>query len=173
MFFRIGPGSSGYNFQPEFIDWDAHFAIPASGTLATGQGFARDVTQFPSATGADTVVLPTNANAGPVQGVYQGPPIVNPSSTATLPVDIVMRVRGYGQALAAAVTAGVAVTVGGFLGMVATNASILQSAAAPANGAWVGTALATGGVTAKGGTIITVPGSGQTNLLVNAFIDCT
>lgn len=172
MFFRLGPGSSGYNFQPEFLDWDGHFNIPTSASLTTGQAFARDVTQFPSAAGADVLCLPNNANAGPIMGVYQGPPIANPSSTNTLGVDVVYRSRGYGVANAAAVTAGVAVTVGGFLSMATNNASILQVGAAPANGVSVGVAMATGGVTAKGATLITVPGSGQTNLLINAYLNC-
>jgi hypothetical protein len=173
MFFRLGPGSSGYNFQPEFLDWDAHMTIPASGTLATGQCLARDCTLFPSTAGADGCVLPTNASAGPIMGVYQGPAIVNPSSTATLGVDVVLRQHGYGVALAAAVTAGTAVTVGGLLNMQAANNSAIQAATLlGVLSTYVGIALATGSVTAKGSTLITVPGSGQTNLLVNCYINC-
>ena len=155
------------------MDWDCVVRIPVSTTLNTGQALSRDVTVFPGTTGADRVCLPNDANAGGVYGVYQGPPIVNPSGTVVMNVPITVRQRGYGQVYAAAVTAGVAVTVGGSLGVAATNASALQTAAANAPGGYVGTALATGAVTAKGATIITVPGSGQTNLLVNAYIVCT
>lgn len=172
MLTRVGPGNAGYNFQPEFMDWDCVVTLAASGTLNTGQSVCRDVTAFPSSTGADAVVLPTNANAGTVYGVYQGPPITNPSSTATLSVPITVRQRGYGVVYAAAVTAGTAVTVGGLLQMVNTNNSTLQ-ATTPTAGNYVGTALATGAVTTKGASIITVPGSGQTNLLINAYIVCT
>jgi hypothetical protein len=173
MLTRVGPGSSGYNFSPEFMDWDCVVKIPPSTTFATGQAVARDVTQFPGTVGADRVVLPNDANAGAVYGVYQGPNIVNASATATMNVPILARQRGYGVVLAASVAAGVAVTVGANLITAATNASVLATAAAPGNTTYVGTVMATGANTAKGATIIAVPGSGQTNLIVNAYIVAT
>lgn len=172
MLTRVGPGNSGYNYSPEFMDWECVVTLPASGVLQQGGAVCRDVTVFPSSTGADKVVLPSNANAGTVYGIYQGPTITNPSSTAAASYPITVRQRGYGQVYAAAVAAGTAVTVGGLLQMVNTNNSVLQ-ATTPTAGNYVGTALATGAVTTKGASIITVPGSSQTNLLINAYICCT
>lgn len=160
----------GFNYAPDIITSVVTYTIPASGTLLTGQPLCRDVTQIPSSAGADICVLPNNANAGTCIGVYQGPNITNPSSTATLVVDIEVITDGWGVVLAGAATAGVAVTVGGAL-VVASSQSVALQSASPTFQTYIGQAVATGAVTAKGATIIAVPGSGITTQLVNAQIN--
>lgn len=150
------------------------FTIPTGGTLNQGQPVALDVTQLgPNANPAQSEYTVPNSNANSSQdclGCYQGANIVNPSGTVTLRVLIQVRQSGYGVVYAGAVTAGVAVTVGGQLVLDATHDYAVQSAAAQITGPVVGIALATGAVVAKGATIIAVPGSGATTLLVNAYI---
>lgn len=150
------------------------FTIPISGTLNQGQPVAIDVTQLgPNANPAQAEYCVPNSNAASTQlcyGCYQGPAIVNPSASVAKKVLIEVRQSGYGVVYAGAITAGVAVTVGGALSLDATHDFAVQTAAAVAGGAMVGYALATGAVTAKGATIIAVPGSGSTTLLVNALI---
>jgi hypothetical protein len=106
---------------------------------------------------------------GDVYGVYQGPPITN-NTGATQVYAIEALQFGYGQVLAGAVTAGTAVTVDGALIISSSNAFATQGSAAI--NVYVGKAAPTGAVVAHGATIISVPGSGNTQLLINAYIDC-
>lgn len=154
MLTRVGPGSNGYNFQTEFIFWDCVVLLAPGATLATGQVVMRDVTAFPNMTGADHCVLPTSANAGPVYGVYQGPPITNGGTVATEYAVIVMR-EGYGQVLANGATA---VTVGGFV-LIGVALQATGGAAEGNANTQIGIALATGIVTAKGATILAAAGN--------------
>lgn len=153
------------------------YTIPISGTLNQGQPVVIDITQLgPNANPAQAEFCLPNSNANSSQlcfGCYQGASIVNPSGAVVKKVLIQVRQSGYGIVYAGAVTAGVAVTVGGQLVLDATHDYAVQATAAQALGPVVGIALATGGVTAKGGTIISVPGSGATITTVNAFIQTT
>lgn len=164
-----GPYAS-WSTKDDFV-W---FTIPISGTLNQGQPVAIDVTQLgPNASPAQAEYTVPNSNANSSQdclGCYQGASIVNPSGTVTLRVLIQVRQAGYGVVYAGAVTAGVAVTVGGQLVLDATHDAAVQAATAQILGPVVGIALATGSVTAKGGTLIAVPGSGFSTLLINAYI---
>lgn len=150
------------------------FTIPTSGTLNQGQPVVLDVTQLgPNAATAQAEYCLPNSNANSTQlciGVYQGASVTNSSGSVTKKVLIQVRQTGYGVVYAGAIAAGVAVTVGGALSLDATHDFAVQTAAAVAGGAMVGYALATGSTTAKGGSLIAVPGSGSTTLLVNAFI---
>lgn len=168
----------------EYEDWGCTVVIPASGSIPQGSVLYRDSTALVGESGqmgtsapatlSDICVLGNSANAAagsPAYGVYQGPTITNPSSTATLTVTILVRRRGQGVVLATAKTAGTAVTVNGSLiGEPGTDQFTLQGAAALNK--TIGVAAATGAVTALGASLIAVPGSGQTNTLINAFIDC-
>jgi hypothetical protein len=150
MLFRVGPGSSGYNWFPEYLDWDCVLTLTSGQTCVRGQVLCRNVSAVPSDTGADMVVLPNNAAAGPVYGVYQGPTLSVPATPAgvTQTFQIIVRVKGQGVVSAAAST------VGGLL----ANSGALQPAV-PADatevepGTFVGTSLATGTATAPGAAI--------------------
>jgi hypothetical protein len=145
MLFRVGPGSSGYNWYPEYIDWDCVLTLAAGATCAQGQAVCRNVSQPPSDAGADPVVLPTATGAGPVYGVYQGSTFTNSTTT---PQTYQITVRKSGQGVVNATGA----TVGGAL----ANTGALQVGAAPdpvEPGTMVGVALATGTATAPGAAI--------------------
>lgn len=150
------------------------YTIPTSGTLNQGQPVVIDVTQLgPNASPAQAEYCIPNSNSNSTQlcvGVYQGAAQTNPSASVTKRVLIQVRQQGYGQVYAGAIAAGVAVTVGGALSLDTTHDFAIQTAASQPGAAMVGYALATGSTTAKGATLITVPGSGSTTLLVNAFI---
>lgn len=164
-----GPFAS-WTTKDDFV-W---FTIPISGTLNQGQPVVIDVTQLgPNAAAAQSEYCLPNSNANSTQlcyGCYQGAAIVNPSASVAKKVLIEVRQQGYGVVYAGAIAAGVAVTVGGALSLDATHDFAVQTAAAVAGGAMVGYALATGSTTAKGGSLIAVPGSGSTTLLINALI---
>lgn len=166
MRFRVGPGNSGYNFQPEFMDFDCTITLANGATCAKGQVVCRDLTQIAGTAGADMVVLPTSANAGKPYGVHQGPSFTNNTgATATYVLNTVRR-KGYGLVLGSG--AGGAVLVGSAL---IENSSqlgaILGTAAINAN---VGQALATGSNTTVGASLI-ANGGGNT-AVINADIDC-
>jgi hypothetical protein len=148
MLTRIGPGSGGYNFQPEFIMWDCVVLLNSGATLATGQVVSRNCAVFPSTIGADRCVLPNHPNSSPIYGVYQGPPITN-TGPAAYEFPVVVMVRGLGVVLCNA----------------PTNAVVAQ-----VQGTYIGQAQATGGVTAQGATIIPVAGPQQT---VRCAINCS
>lgn len=149
MLFRVGPGSSGYNWFPEYIDWDCVLTLTSGQTCPQGQVLCRNVSAVPSDAGADMVVLPTNAAAGPVYGVYQGPTITGPPAAppgVSQAYQIVVRIKGQG------VVNGGASTVGGAL----ANSGSLQPGVAPdpaLPGTLVGTTLATGTATAPGAAV--------------------
>lgn len=183
MLFQPGAASSsGFSVSgvgvtavgPEFIDRTCVTVIATSTTLATGQVLCYDATNLPSSAGADKVVLPTSANAGRVYGVYQGPPIVNGSSTATLTVTVMARTSGYGGVLAqvtSSSTGSTAITVGAYL-IIGANGTTLPDAYAgsAAAGVTVGMALATGTHTSYGATILAA--STAATLVVNCLITC-
>lgn len=166
MLTRPGPGSYGYNALPEYMDVDCVVTIAAGATMPKGQVLCRNVTLLPSSAGADPVVFAGNASAGPVYAVYQGNPITNGGTTAqTYP--IIARAWGQGVVQASGTTA--AVVVGGVLEVIAGNQYAQTAAAAPEAGTYVGYALATGTVTAVGGTLIASAGAAAP---VNCAIDC-
>ena len=139
MLFRVGPGSSGYNFQPEFIDVDCVLELANNATCAQGQAVCRDVTAFPSTKGADMVVLPTDPLAQPtIFGVWQGATFTNSSGGR---LNYVIQVRRWGQGVVNASGAGTAVLVGSNLIINATNLPAIAGTAAI--GVNVGLALAT------------------------------
>ena len=149
MLFRVGPGSSGYNWFPEYIDWDCVLTLAGGAGCPQGQVLCRDVTQVPSNAGADMVVLPTSPNAGPVYGVYQGPAITNPAGQPTQTYQIIVRIKGQGVLSASASTVGA---------QMINTAGTLPAGVAPTPeeivpGTFVGTALATGTATAPGAAI--------------------
>ncbi len=166
--------------ETEFIDWVASITLANGASLLTGQTVIRDVTQISGAPGevgtsaqasnSDIVVVPvagTGANA-PAFGVYQGPAITNNTGAAQT-YTLLFRRQGYGVVLASAKLAGVAVKVGDSLITESGTDSLVISGAAVLNKT-VGTAMATGAVTAYGASIIAVPGSGATTTLINADI---
>ena len=159
---RPGPGSNGYNYQPEFIDWDCVVHISAGHVVATGQVLCRDIAAIPSVQGADRVVLPNHANAGPVYGVYQGAQFTNNTAVEQY-YPITVRVWGYG--VVSKVNAGISVGTT----LIKTNALQAQPAPAwaadvapPPPGSYIGTAVATGAAT--------TPGTGIAGLVCNAVI---
>lgn len=148
MLFRVGPGSSGYNWFPEYIDWDCVLTLTSGQVCAQGQVLCRNVSAVASDSGADMVVLPNNAAAGPVYGVYQGPTISVPATPAgvTQTFQIIVRIKGQG------VVNGGASTVGGAL----ANSGALQPGVAPdpvEPGTFVGVTLATGSAIAPGAAV--------------------
>jgi hypothetical protein len=181
MIFSTGsPSSSGFSVQgtgatvvgTEFLDKTGVIILAASATLAQGQPLCYDATNVPNSAGADKLVLPTSANAARLFGIYQGPAIVNPSSTATLTVTVLARVQGYGVVLSqvtSSSTGSTAITVGAYL-IIGANGTTLNDAyaGAAAAGVTVGMALATGTHTSYGATIL--PASTAASLLVNALI---
>jgi hypothetical protein len=181
MLFQPGAASaSGFSVSgtgatvvgTEFLDFSCTTIIAASATLAQGQVLCYDATNVPNTAGADKLVLPTSANAARCYGVYQGPAIVNPSSTATLTVTVTVRRQGYGVVLSqvtSSSTGSTAITVGAYL-IIGANGTTLPDAYAgtPAAGVTVGQALATGTHTSYGATILAA--STAATLLVNAII---
>jgi hypothetical protein len=168
------------------------YSIPASGTLKRGQPLCRDITQLsgffstrgggapaanvPTSGGqSDILVLPTSANAGACFGVYQGPDIVNPSSTTALVVPVQCMKMGYGVVLAGALAAGTAITVGLIIAEVPTQTFAVADPGTGTRtqlGIVLATVLANGTlVSAPAGSIIAVPGSGNAQLLVMCDID--
>lgn len=156
---RVGPGSNGYNFQPEFLMWDCVVLLAPGQTLVTGQIVSRNCAVFPSSVGADRCVLPNHANSSPIYGVYQGPPITN-NGTVGVEYPVVVQVRGLGVVSANAPTN--AVTISGTLVMVqALPAQQTAAVTGGVQGTYVGAAQATGGITAQGATLIPVGGPTQ------------
>lgn len=164
MLSRPGPGSHGYNFQTEFIDFDCMLQVNAGVTVPRGATVCRDVTAISDSSGADHCLLPNHAAAGPPYGVYQGAPFTN-HSTVVVNYPIVVRAIGYGVVLAAAPT--IAVIVGGNLGISGNGEFPEQEATVPSNGNYIGVPLATGIVTTKNGILIPIAGP---NALVNCDI---
>src|SRR5215469_11472757 len=145
MLTRVGPGNAGYSFQPEFIDIDCVVEPAPGATCNQGQVLCRDVTAFPSAKGADMVVLSTDPLAQPsVYGVYQGPTFVN---TGAARANFPILVRKFGMGVVSAAGVGAAVNVGSNLIIAAAQVSAIPGVAAL--NVNVGFAVATGGVTAK------------------------
>lgn len=160
----------GPNAAWDTSDTFCQITIAAAGTLQQGMPVLLLVSSLgPNATTpvCEQVVKANGTGAGPVFGVYQGPNITNGSSAAVT-YTIQVRTSGYGVVYAGAVAAGTAVTVGGSL--VVTSANPFATEGSATIFATVGVALATGAVTAPGASLIAVPGSGTTNLLVNALI---
>jgi hypothetical protein len=112
-------------------------------------------------------VLGTNANAGPVIGVYQPE---NPNELPAKGATIRILVRGRGVVSAVAAAAGTAVLVGDYLIANSTYTSAESGHVTAVLGKTIGVALATGTAVASGNSIIAVPGSGTTVGLVNATI---
>lgn len=176
-----GPGNAavGAPFaETEFIDYVASITLANGASLPQGSTVYRDVTQICGAPGqvgtsstasnSDIVVLGSSANAGRAYGVYQGQTITN-NSGATQTYVLLFRKVGYGLVYATAKAAGTAITVGAnLIGEPTTDQYVI--AGAFATGKEIGMALATGSATAPGASIIAVPGSSQTNALVNADI---
>ena len=156
-------------------DESCFYTIPISGTLNQGQPVVIDPTSLGpnTATGAVAEQCLPNSNANSSQlcfGCYQGANIVNPSGTVVKKVLINIRQLGYGVIYAGSVAAGTAVTVGGYLALDTTHDFAVQSGSRGVLGTEVGIALATGAVVTKGATLIAVPGSGTSTLLINGFI---
>jgi len=164
MLTRVGPGSSGYNYQPEFADIDCVLTLANNATCAQGQVLLRDCTKIPGSAGADMVVLPTNTNGVTPYGVYQGAAFTNTSgASATYQITV----RKWGQGVVLAQGAGGAVNVDSPL--IVNNSQLGAIAGSAALNANVGMALATGATTTKGSQLIANLGAAA---LVNAHIDC-
>lgn len=158
----------GFNATPDIETTVVTLTVANGTTIAAGQVLCRDVTQIPGSAGADIVVLPSSGNAGIPIAVYQGPAFTNNTGAAAT-YDVEAQTWGWGIVSAEAKTGGTAVKVGDTLILNGTdNAPISGSAALNVT---IGQVLATGGVTAKGATVITVPGSGSTVQAVNAYIN--
>lgn len=165
-----GPNASG-----EYFDVACILTLANNATCAQGQVLCVDVTakvgrspvESANSGLADQVVLPSAASAGPIFGVYQGAAFTN-STGATQTYIIEARQEGAGVVSAESKTAGAAVNVGSALILNGTDAFPIAGTAAL--GVKVGTATATGAVTAKGSAIIAIPGSGTTVAVINAYI---
>ena len=176
-----GPGNAaiGAPFALcEFVDFVAQISLANGASLPQGSIAYRDVTQLvgiagqvgtsATSTESDQVVLGSSANAGRLYGVYQGPTITN-NSGATQVYTLLWRKTGAGVLYATAKNGGTAVTVGAnMIGEPTTDQYAVVGAFA--TGKEIGMAIATGAVVAPGGSIIVVPGSGQTNALINCDI---
>lgn len=156
MLQRVGPGSYGYNFQPEFQDIDCILTLANGATCAQGQPVKRDLTATPNSAGADKVLLPTAANAGSatqgqLYGVYQGAGFTNNTgASATYPITV----RVFGQGVVQA-TAGVNLLVGNPVICANTLTATGAAAGAQPSGGSVGIALATGAANTPGATLST------------------
>lgn len=196
MLFKVGPGTSGYNSQPELLDFSCTVMLGSGVTLQQGQAVWYDMTNFtnqvPNAGGASVVgsggqstvgsdkVLPApNANNARVYGIYQGPTFTAPATgvnqAANYCYDIQARRNGYGVVWCQVITgaAGSAVINVGTNLIGAANTAGLTGAFAgtAAIGTNIGIAVATGSASAQGNQIM-VAGVATTKL-VNAFISCT
>jgi hypothetical protein len=177
MLFKVGPGSSGYNYQTEFLDLSCSVQLGSAGTLYQGQGVWVDQTQVPGTKGADQVLPAPNANNSRLYGIYQGATLYGSaliaSNGANKYFDILVRQRGYGVVLAqtaSASTGSTAVTVGAQL-IGAANTSGLYGAytgTAAATGVNVGIALATGSASSAGATIMA--SATAATMLINCYI---
>lgn len=164
MYVRPGPGTHGYNALPEFIDKDCVVRLPNGTQLLPGHPLFRELTAFPSTTGADMVVLGSANAPGRLYGLYQGPRYTNNTGGIESKV-IQARVRGLGIAFC---RTPLAVTVGGSLAALGAGIVECEQTATPAaNGSYVGVATATGPVTAVGATILP---KGAPALYVNCAI---
>lgn len=173
MRFRVGPGSGGYNYLPEFIDLDCTVTIPASGTLNQGQPVFYSMINIPSTAGADKVLPAPSANNAQVAGIYLGATVTNPSSTATLTQAISIRAYGYAQIYAQVTASGTgssAIVVGSNL-IAAPNTAGLVGAYAGTAGfsVQVGIAYATGSALTAGATIMAA--STAATQLINGFVN--
>lgn len=157
----------GFNFTPDIDVTVVTITLANGASLLQGQVVCRDMTQIPSAAGADIAVKPSSTNAGFPIGVYQGATITNNTGVSQT-YDLEVQVWGWGVVSAQAKFGGVAVKVGDSLILNGTDDAPISGTAAL--NVKIGQAVATGAVTAKAATIITVPGSGATVALVNCFI---
>lgn len=173
---KIGQANlTGPNASGEYYYKGCVLTLANGATCAAGQVVCIDMTakvgKSPAETAnsgyGDQVVLPSSANAGRVYGVYQGSAFTN-NSGASQTYELQVLTEGAGVVSAQAKTAGAAVNVGSNLILNGTDQYPIAGSAAL--GVSVGQATATGAVTAKGAAIITVPGSGATVTLINAYI---
>jgi hypothetical protein len=169
MLTRVGPGNSGYNYLPEYMDFDCTMHLAANATLEQGQALFRDVTAVPSSAGADTVVLPNDAKAGSTFGVYQGPAIVNPHGDG--PLKVALQVRRYGFGVVTVHAPAKEVRVGSHLAKGAgIQAVALDPVDAFVKGQHIGTAVTTGAHNAVGDVLLALDGPAK---VVNCLIDCS
>lgn len=146
---------------PVYLDVtdSAEFNTIYSGTAVSGSG-----SQTQS---GKRVVLGTNANAGRLAGIFQ------PDTIGTKPNkgDVIKcLIWGPGLVSAAAKSSGTAVKVDSPLVGDTSQTSLLASAS-PALGNSAGQATATGTAISPATTIISVPGSGTTTQIINAFVN--
>lgn len=176
MLTKVGNANlTGPNASGEYGYLACVLTLANAATLLQGQVVCIDVTQKVGRSPAETansgqgdmVVLPSSGNAGLAFGVYQGAPFTN-STGASATYEITVLADGAGVVSAQAKAAGTAVKVGDTLILNGTdNAPISGSAALNVS---IGQVTATGAVTAKAASIITVPGSGATVQMVNCYI---
>lgn len=168
------PGAilDGLYARTEGTTWEALITLANGATLNQGQVVSRDQTalvgNFQATPQGDVVVVPSNTNAVAPVGVYVGATFTN-STGASQQYKITLQREGVCQVRAQAKTAGTAVTVGSTLILNGTDDAPISGTAAL--GVTIGVVLATGAVTAKGGTIIAVPGSGATTQLVTCDVN--
>lgn len=173
MRFRVGPGSSGYNYTSEFIDEDCVCQIASATTLSAGQPVWYNSTCVPGTPGADLVVPGPSGSASRLYGIYLGPDLAS-AATATSPT-IQVRLRGYGtvlgQVTASTSSGSSAVNVGSTL-IAAPNTAGLTGAytGTAVIGQTVGIALSTGSASAVGSAIMAVGASASVYQKINAFI---
>lgn len=187
MEFKVGPGTSGYNQQSEFVDFACSVVLGSGVTLQQGQAVWTDPTYVPgtvlastaSTTGNSTavadkvLVAPSAVASGSwIYGIYQGASITAGTAVANYVYDIMVRRSGYGVVYAQVITAatGSAVIAVGSVLIAAANTAGLTGAYAgsAAIGTTVGIAMSTGSASALTNTILTA-GVAATKV-INAFI---
>jgi hypothetical protein len=179
MLFKVGPGSSGYNYQTEYLDLSCSVLLGSAGTLYQGQAVWVDQTQVPGTKGADQVLPAPNANGCRIYGIYQGATLQGTALIASngpnTYFDIMVRQKGYGLVLAQTTTSGTsagsaAVNVGSQLIGVVNTAGLYGAVTgtAAATGVNIGFALATGSASAAGSAIMA--GNTAATKVINAYI---
>lgn len=186
MLFKVGPGTSGYNQQSEFVDFACSVVLGSGVTLQQGQAVWYDPTYVPGSTitaasttgnstqvSDKTLVAPSAVVSGSwIYGIYQGASITAGTASANYVYDITVRRSGYGVVYAQVITAstGSAVIAVGTALIAAPNTAGLTGAYAgtAAIGTTVGIAMSTGSASALTNTILTA-GVAATKV-INAYI---